>query len=358
MGGLGGAATGGIGSMFADSPEMIAGTQAGASAVAPGSNALTAAGQSTFGSALDTSFLSDPQAALLSSMQSGTPISDPNMLNSIGSLNDSQIGQVQNLAQNQNAFANAAQAQMSGMAGNFPSTADQGFMNYKTLMTPGDQGGGLSPWWSSLSGAQKIGLGGAGILGLNTYLRSQTPQNYNPNQGPGYQFNYAGFHPYLAPNFAAGGSVGVGQNTMYPQSQQSSLQFAQPTQLPATAATMQSDVDTLTNPYTGEQTVAHMATGGISNLGSYSDGGRLLKGPGDGVSDDIPASIGGKQPARLADGEFVVPARIVSELGNGSTDAGARALYKMMNRVQANRAKTVGEDKMSIDSKSDKFLPA
>ena len=69
------------------------------------------------------------------------------------------------------------------------------------------------------------------------------------------------------------------------------------------------------------------AAGGISHLGDYSDGGRLLKGPGDGVSDDIPATIGGKQPARLADGEFVVPARIVSELGNGSTEAGARKLY-------------------------------
>jgi len=73
--------------------------------------------------------------------------------------------------------------------------------------------------------------------------------------------------------------------------------------------------------------------GGESHLGDYSDGGRLLKGPGDGVSDSIPASIGGRQPARLADGEFVVPARIVSELGNGSTEAGARKLYAMMDRT-------------------------
>jgi hypothetical protein len=80
--------------------------------------------------------------------------------------------------------------------------------------------------------------------------------------------------------------------------------------------------------------VAGYANGGISHLGDYSDGGRLLKGPGDGVSDSIPAMIGRKQPARLADGEFVVPARIVSELGNGSTEAGARKLYAMMDRVQ------------------------
>jgi hypothetical protein len=98
--------------------------------------------------------------------------------------------------------------------------------------------------------------------------------------------------------------------------------------------------------------------GGIYNLGGYSDGGRLLKGPGDGVSDDIPAQIGAKQPARLADGEFVVPARIVSELGNGSTDAGAKRLYAMMDRVQANRKKTVGKGKVAVNSKSAKYLPA
>ena len=93
---------------------------------------------------------------------------------------------------------------------------------------------------------------------------------------------------------------------------------------------------------TGKQVVvkadggmAYSVGGGLGSLGSYSDGGRLLKGPGDGVSDSIPATIGAKgQPARLADGEFVVPARIVSELGNGSTEAGARKLYAMMDRVQ------------------------
>jgi hypothetical protein len=103
----------------------------------------------------------------------------------------------------------------------------------------------------------------------------------------------------------------------------------------------------------------YAASGGIMyNLGGYSDGGRLLKGPGDGVSDSIPASIGGRQPARLADGEFVIPARIVSELGNGSTDAGARKLYAMMDRVQKSRKKSVGKGKVAVNSKADKHLPA
>jgi hypothetical protein len=94
------------------------------------------------------------------------------------------------------------------------------------------------------------------------------------------------------------------------------------------------------------------------NLGGYSDGGRLLKGPGDGVSDSIPATIGDKQPARLADGEFVVPARIVSELGNGSTEAGARKLYAMMDRVQKARGKTTGKNRVAANTRSEKYLPA
>jgi hypothetical protein len=101
--------------------------------------------------------------------------------------------------------------------------------------------------------------------------------------------------------------------------------------------------------------------GGLSNpynLGSYSDGGRLLKGPGDGVSDSIPATIGKGRPARLADGEFVIPARIVSEIGNGSTEAGARKLYAMMDRIQAGRKKSVGKGKVAVNSRADKYLPA
>ena len=105
--------------------------------------------------------------------------------------------------------------------------------------------------------------------------------------------------------------------------------------------------------------VEEAAKGGImqghSNLGSYSDGGRMLKGPGDGMSDSIPGVIGKKQPARLADGEFVVPADVVSHLGNGSTDAGARKLYSMMDKIR--KART-GKKKQAPEVKTDKYLPA
>jgi len=111
--------------------------------------------------------------------------------------------------------------------------------------------------------------------------------------------------------------------------------------------------------YAGGGMPVAMAMGGLGTLGGYSDGGRLLKGPGDGVSDSIPATIGrNAQPARLADGEFVIPARIVSELGNGSTDAGARKLYAMMDRIQRTRSKTVGKDRVAVNSRADKNLPA
>lgn len=109
----------------------------------------------------------------------------------------------------------------------------------------------------------------------------------------------------------------------------------------------------------GTERLMTYAGGGMSNLGSYSDGGQLLRGPGDGVSDDIPAQIGQHQPARLAEGEFVVPARIVSELGNGSTNAGAKRLYEMMGRIQAGRAKTIGgKSAYAKDTNAEQYLPA
>ena len=96
--------------------------------------------------------------------------------------------------------------------------------------------------------------------------------------------------------------------------------------------------------------------GGISDLGSYTHatGGRMLKGPGDGMSDSIPANIDGKRPARLATDEFVVPADVVSHLGNGSSDAGAKVLYEMMDRVRKARTGTAKQGKQ-INPK--KYLP-
>ena len=86
----------------------------------------------------------------------------------------------------------------------------------------------------------------------------------------------------------------------------------------------------------------------------YMAAGRYLNGDGDGMSDSIPATINNKQPARLADGEFVVPADVVSDLGNGSSNAGAKKLYDMMKRIRQARH---GTKKQPPEVKADKAMP-
>jgi hypothetical protein len=98
---------------------------------------------------------------------------------------------------------------------------------------------------------------------------------------------------------------------------------------------------------------------GFMNRGStpaYATGGqpRFLSGGGDGMSDSIKANINGTQEARLADGEFVIPADVVSHLGNGSSKAGAKRLYSMMDKVRSARTGTKRQGKQ-INPKQ--FMP-
>lgn len=216
-------------------------------------------------------------------------------------------------------------------------------------------------------GAKGIGLAGAGA-GLAEGMRAErdrnkppTPENYS---GPLSRIKYdpSTYTPYRYHSYAGGGPVeqmsnqnAVGANTGYPMANMHTAAYATPYQTPVSQNVLSGTQDTRVDPYTGEE---KLAGGGIAALGGYSDGGQLLRGPGDGVSDSIPATIANKQPARLADGEFVVPARAVSELGNGSTEAGARQLYSMLDRIQQGRAKTVGKGKIAKDSRAAKHLPA
>jgi hypothetical protein len=152
-----------------------------------------------------------------------------------------------------------------------------------------------------------------------------------------------------------GGGGGTGPGGVGGAGGPGSTTAANPADMGAVAAPAGDDGDDLASG----GMAGYAMGGGLGSLGSYSDGGRLLRGPGDGVSDSIPATIGRKnQPARLADGEFVIPARIVSELGNGSTDAGAKKLYAMLDRVQRARGKTTGKNKVAANSRADKYLPA
>jgi hypothetical protein len=188
-----------------------------------------------------------------------------------------------------------------------------------------------------------------------SYFPNAGYQNITPEQAKQMR-GYAGGGPVEAMSNANA----IGANTGFPQANIGGHAYAAPWQTPVSQNVVQGTTDAGVNSMTGEMN--EFARGGLSSaaahLGDYSDGGRLLKGPGDGVSDSIPATIGNKRPARLADGEFVVPARIVSELGNGSTEAGARKLYAMLDRVQAARKKSIGKGKVAKNSRADKLLPA
>jgi hypothetical protein len=205
----------------------------------------------------------------------------------------------------------------------------------------GTGGGPLSgPAWgaSSISG---LPSGYEGVGGPNTYGGSPLGGLSSGYEGVGGPSTYSA-------NSLSGlssGYEGVGGPSTYSS--------------PTTTETTTTESNNDSSP-SGEANggLMSLARGGISHLGDYSDGGRLLRGPGDGVSDSIPAVIGNKRPARLADGEFVIPARIVSELGNGSTEAGARKLYDMMARIQQGRKKSIGKDRVAVNSRADKNLPA
>ena len=88
---------------------------------------------------------------------------------------------------------------------------------------------------------------------------------------------------------------------------------------------------------------------------NMAQGGYLETGMGDGMSDDIPSSIDGAQPAALSENEFVIPADVVSHLGNGSSDAGAEQLYAMMDRVR--KART-GNEEQGRDIMPQEYMPA
>lgn len=205
---------------------------------------------------------------------------------------------------------------------------------------------------SGIAGASQVERDKYGMPSKDTYdgplsRFKYDPSTYNPDvvrpPNPIYKPVYAagGGIMSLAPNGMAMGGVA----TRPPQTN-----FANP----ASYEEGTSQYSMATDPMSGN-IANRMAAGGIASLGSYSDGGRMLKGPGDGMSDDIPAMIGKKQPARLADGEFVIPADVVSHLGNGSTDAGAKKLYSMMGKVRKAR---VGTKKQGKQINPNKYLYA
>ena len=202
------------------------------------------------------------------------------------------------------------------------------------------------------------------FMGGDMYPTSQQHRSYyaTPTQAPtGAQEAMASYEPKTNPltgqltaNMAFGGLTAAGQTGLQASSQAMNPMYVRQlaSQFNTTPELAQRGLQALQS--VGITKASGGSVGNKYNLGSYSDGGRLLKGPGDGMSDGIPASIADKQPARLADGEFVVPADVVSHLGNGSTDAGAKHLYKMMDNVR--KART-GRKSQGKEIKAGKYLP-
>ena len=224
-----------------------------------------------------------------------------------------------------------------GMAGGDKSLAD-------LLATQpgfgGEQaGGGIMDWWKSLTNKEKMMYGGG--AGLAALMLQERKKYGVPAQGYSGPLNFFNYNPRTYQP-----AVAIPPTPYTPQYQR----YAAGGGIQGDTSMAQGQMPGALNMGTMEP-VVRMARGGIADLGGYSDGGRLLRGPGDGMSDNIPANISGKQPARLADGEFVVPADVVSGLGNGSTEAGAKQLYKMLDKVRSARTGTKKQGKQINPSK-------
>ena len=261
-----------------------------------------------------------------------------------------------------------------------------------------------APWyqqyWNNLTDtsgkglnfAQKATLGGAGIATLLALQKSGAmkpnylPQ-YNPvsaksvglgaTLAPGYQPNRASQWGY-----AAGGNVSTPANVMPADLQNKNTALPQQlqdlmSQYGVTPQQASQGLQSLITPKAGASFssggVPHLREGSfvvpadvVSHFGNGSTdagltalhkhlGAQPIMGHGDGMSDDIATTIEGKQPARVANGEAIVHPDKVKALGNGSTDAGAKKLYAMMNKVR--KART-GTTKQGKQIKAEKYLPA
>lgn len=170
-----------------------------------------------------------------------------------------------------------------------------------------------------------------------------TPAPTIPGLPPGFDISKIPAFNFMGINLAGLAGLGGGSGGAYkydPATQTfTNAGFTPPVvpKTPASTASTEYKYDPATQSFTG--VVDRKRDRGMGGINRYAAGGRLLSGGGDGMSDSIPAMIDGPKPqqARLADGEFVVPADVVSHLGNGSTKAGANQLYTMMDKVRQAR---------------------
>jgi len=226
--------------------------------------------------------------------------------------------------------------------------------------------GGLYGLYQANKPQEKVGY--QGKIPEYTAVRERVPMTYDPTRRPGS----SGQQYFTAPSFAKKGdttAIDAARSTALEQA--TALASANATNparqtLPAatavtspagggTAAVMpraaSSVIQDLKVPVYTEENArgVQMASGGLAGMAK----GRYLGGATDGMADKIPARIGGKQEARLSHGEFVIPADVVSHLGNGNSEAGAKRLYAMMDKIRTART---GTKKQGKQINPDKFL--
>jgi hypothetical protein len=377
---LGSAVAGGLG--YAKSGNLMQAFSAGLGAYT-GSGLLS--GLESAGAGALTSEATQ-QAALASGLQNtGSALGQ----NALGGMSAGELAafQAEQSAQQVAAQAAATQAQQTAANASYldklSAGAKSAFNNPKAFLAATPTGEGATGFSNKTN---LMGLAGSGLASAGPDLFASQPTSGVPTTAQDqYDLELAKYH--LSPNFK--GYVPAQPNPYYKATYPTYraarggvTPLARSASMPDVGIARDNDPDTsYKDPYAatamrlqklGARTnlkgypialpktnikglgdIQGMAAGG--NLGGYSDGGHLLKGPGDGMSDSIPASINKKQPAALADGEFVVPADVVSHLGNGSTDAGAKKLYAMMDKVR--RART-GKKQQGKQINANKFMPA
>ena len=225
--------------------------------------------------------------------------------------------------------------------------------------------GGLYGLYQANKPQEKVGY--QGKIPEYTAVRERVPMTYDPTRRPGS----SGQQYFTAPSFVKKGDTTAtdaarataleqatamaSANATNPARQ--TLSAATPVTPPAGGGTAvasrpaSSVIQDLKVPVYTEANARGMqyAAGGLAEMAK----GRYLGGATDGMADKIPARIGGKQEARLSHGEFVIPADVVSHLGNGNSEAGAKRLYAMMDKIRTART---GTKKQGKQINPDKFL--
>lgn len=341
LGGLGNAALG-QGAQNLATGAADAATQAGAEAAQQGmSQGIGEAAQQTMATQ------AGPGVGMAESLQSQFPKLTPEQITQVTSEGTPDL-----------------MAQRASMLNTFGQNTPTGQVGGTFQPSAMDKLGALKPDdYMKIGMENPAGVIGAGMGAMNLLTpEPETPGMGGPMIGAGLDPDYfrrlgqqqargfasgglASLNPKTVPGAEAGSSF---DNTTFPQAGVQSPMYSQATQVPMERAVLRSGYEQMTDPGTGDQM---FAAGGLAMLSH----GRAIRGPGDGMSDDVPAAIGGVEPAALADGEYVLPADVVSHLGNGSTEAGTRKLDGMMARIRQART---GNSKQGKQINADKLLLA